>query len=80
MKSLNIKYREHFSYLWTECYQCLLYKGPGQIIHIWSSYDKGTIHQVYRKNKLIKQQTYFSGKAGLFNDFELVVSSRFSAK
>ena len=26
-----------------------LYKGAGQTIHIWSSYDKGTIHQVYQE-------------------------------
>jgi len=40
----------------------LLYKGSEQTIHIWSAYDKGTIHHVYKNKKLVRQQKYFSGK------------------
>jgi signal transduction histidine kinase/ligand-binding sensor domain-containing protein len=42
-----------------------LYKGLNQTIHLWTSYDKGTIHQVFRNKKLIEQQNYFSGKNGI---------------
>jgi signal transduction histidine kinase/ligand-binding sensor domain-containing protein len=52
----------------------LLYKGSGQAIHIWSAYDKGTIHQVYKNKKIIEQKTYFSGKNGSINDPALIVS------
>jgi signal transduction histidine kinase/ligand-binding sensor domain-containing protein len=52
----------------------LLYKGSGQMIHIWSAYDKGTIHQVYSNKKLIEQKTYFSGKDGSINDPALIVN------
>ena len=52
----------------------LLYKGRGQKINIWSSYDKGTIHQVYNNKKIISQQTYFSGKNGAIDYPDLVVS------
>ena len=31
-------------------------------IHLWSAYDKGTIHQVYKGNKLLKEETFFNGK------------------
>ncbi len=51
-----------------------LYKGSAQTIHIWSAYDKGTIHQVYKNKKLIGQQTYFSGKNGRLNEPVLEVS------
>ncbi len=54
-----------------------LYKGSGQTIHVWSSYDKGTIHQVYKNKKLIEQQTYFSGKGGGMNDRKLEISHVF---
>ena len=33
-----------------------LYKGSNQEIHIWSSYNKGTIHQIYKNKKIISQQ------------------------
>jgi len=52
----------------------LLYRGTGQTIHIWSSYDKGTIHQVYKYKKLVDQQVYFSGKEGSINRPQLEVS------
>ena len=55
----------------------LLFKGPGQTIHIWSSYNKGTIHQAYHGRKLINQQTYFGGRDGIINKPELVVSHVF---
>lgn len=51
----------------------LLYIGSKQAVHIWSSYDKGTIHQVYRDKKLIEQQIYFSGKGGSLNNPELEI-------
>ena len=51
----------------------LLYKGSGQMIHIWSAYDKGTIHQVYKNKKLVRQQTYFSDKSRPGDDPELIV-------
>ena len=34
----------------------------GKIFHVWSLYDKGTIHQLYKENKLIKEETFFDGK------------------
>jgi signal transduction histidine kinase/ligand-binding sensor domain-containing protein len=55
----------------------LLYKGLNQTIHIWTSYDKGTIHQVFMNKKLIEQQNYFSGKNGIINDPVLEVSHVF---
>lgn len=33
-----------------------------QTIHLWSAYDKGTIHQVYKHDKLVKEETFFDGK------------------
>jgi len=33
-----------------------------QTVHIWSAYDKGTTHQVFRDGKLILQQTFFTDK------------------
>ncbi len=53
------------------------YKASGQTIHIWSSYDKGTIHQVYKNKKLIKEQAYFSGKGEGINAPGLVISHVF---
>ena len=73
IRSLNLKNRHSSFVSEFNTYHGLLYKGSADIVNIWSAYDKGTIHQVYRKNKLIKQQTYFSGKGGLFTNFELVV-------
>jgi ligand-binding sensor domain-containing protein len=55
----------------------VLYKDSNQIIHIWSSYDKGTIHQVYKNKKQISQQKYFSGKSGQIINPALVVSHVF---
>ena len=33
-----------------------------QTVHLWSSYDKGTIHQVFSNSKLIKQETFFTDR------------------
>ncbi len=54
-----------------------LYKGSGQTIHVWSSYDKGTIHQAYKNKKLIGQQIYFSGKGEGVNEHGLEISHVF---
>lgn len=41
----------------------LMYKNaPEQTVHLWSAYGKGTIHQVYKDNKLLKEETFFDGK------------------
>ncbi|HET6722706.1 MAG TPA: two-component regulator propeller domain-containing protein, partial [Chitinophagaceae bacterium] len=54
--------------------KALLYKSnSGQNLHVWSMYDKGTIHQVYDKNKLIKEETFFDGKNKNRNEPELHV-------
>ena len=53
------------------------YKGPAQTVHIWSSYNKGTIHQVYKNKKLIEEQTYFSGGNIPFNSPMLEVTHVF---
>jgi signal transduction histidine kinase/streptogramin lyase len=58
-------------------YNALLYKGSGQTIHLWSSYDKGTIHQIYRNKKLISQQIFFLDKRGIRDNPEFVVSHVF---
>ena len=51
-----------------------LYKSlPGQTVHIWSAYDKGTIHQVYKENALFKEETFFDGKNKKHHEPELVV-------
>ena len=55
----------------------VLFRGSAQTVHIWSSYNKGTIHQVYRDKKLISKHTYFSGKEGSITRPELVVSHVF---
>ena len=52
----------------------LLYKNEAdKSVHIWSAYDKGTIHQVYRDNKLDKEETFFDGKNKRPSEPELVV-------
>jgi signal transduction histidine kinase/ligand-binding sensor domain-containing protein len=41
----------------------LFYKSDAtKSVHIWSTYDKGTIHQLFRDSRLIGQQTFFAGK------------------
>ena len=50
-----------------------LYKGSGQTVHIWSVYDKGTIHQVYNNSKLLSQQVYFDGKNAPFKNLQLEI-------
>jgi ligand-binding sensor domain-containing protein len=41
----------------------LLYKSPtDQKVHLWSAYNKGTIHQVYQNDKLVKEESFFDGK------------------
>ena len=51
----------------------VMHKGSGRKFHIWSSYDRGTIHQVYVDKKLVEEQTYFSGKQGSLRFPELQV-------
>jgi signal transduction histidine kinase/ligand-binding sensor domain-containing protein len=58
-------------------YNALLYKGSNNTIHLWSSYDKGTIHQVFKNRKLLNQQTFFLNREGNKNKTELVVSHVF---
>jgi hypothetical protein len=50
-----------------------MFKGSAQKTHVWTSYDWGTIHQVYRDKKLVEEQTYFSGKNGQLRYPELQV-------
>jgi signal transduction histidine kinase/ligand-binding sensor domain-containing protein len=50
-----------------------LYKGSAQTVHLWSTYDMGTIHQVFKDKKLISQQTYFAGKNGPLKEPQFVV-------
>ena len=53
----------------------LLYKSnSGQAVHLWSAYDKGTIHQVYKGKKLIKEEFLFNGKDKTSNEpeFEII--------
>lgn len=39
----------------------VFYKSPvTHTVHIWSTYDKGTVHQTFSNSKLIKQQTFFT--------------------
>ena len=55
--------------------QALLYKSSAsQTVHLWSAYDKGTTHQVYKGKKLIKEETLFNGKGKSGNDpeFEII--------
>jgi signal transduction histidine kinase/ligand-binding sensor domain-containing protein len=52
----------------------LLYKNANsQAIHTWSAYDKGTIHQVYKENKLVKEESFFNGKGKTGWQPELVI-------
>ncbi len=54
--------------------QALFYIDPlNKIVHLWSAYDKGTIHQVYNENKLLKEETFFDGKNKTFNEPEFIV-------
>ena len=55
-------------------YHAQFFKGPGQAVHIWSAYDKGTIHQLYIDKKMILQETYFSGKSAVLPQPVLEVS------
>jgi len=73
VRSLSLK-TKHTSFVAEfNTYHAFLYKGARGIVHVWSAYDKGTIHQAYKRGKLIEQQTYFSGRNGLFTDLEFVV-------
>lgn len=73
IRALNVKTKSTSFISELNTSHAQLYKGSAQTIHIWSAYDKGTIHQVYKNKKLIGQQTYFSGKNGSINDPALVV-------
>ena len=73
VRALDIKTKRTSFIADLDATNALLYKGSKEAIHIWSSYDKGTIHQVYRDKKLIEQQIYFSGKGGPVNNPELEV-------
>ena len=51
-----------------------LYKSSsGQNNHIWSTYDKGTIHHVYKNNELFKEEIFFDGKNKIRNEPELQI-------
>jgi ligand-binding sensor domain-containing protein len=42
--------------------QALFYKSlKDQKVHLWSAYNKGTIHQVYQNDTLLKEETFFEG-------------------
>ena len=50
------------------------YKSPvDQKVHLWSAYNKGTIHQVYQNDKLVKEESFFDGKSKTQTEPELVV-------
>ena len=52
----------------------LLYKNSSNgFVHLWSAYDKGTIHQVYKQNKLLTEESFFDGKNKNTNEPELTV-------
>src|SRR5689334_10322861 len=54
--------------------QALFYKSPvSQTVHLWSAFDIGTIHQVYQRGKLLKEETFFDGKNKTHNHAELTV-------
>ena len=54
--------------------QALFYKSPtDQKVHLWSAYNKGTIHQVYQNSKLIKEESFFDGKNKIQFEPELIV-------
>ena len=73
VQCLNIKSKKTTFISSFNSYNALFYKNPEtNVIHLWSSYDKGTIHQVYKSNKLINEQHFFSGKNKSFG-FELIV-------
>lgn len=55
-------------------YHAQFFKSSGHAIHIWSAYDKGTIHQVYHNKKLVSQETFFSGKSAILPQPVLEVS------
>ncbi|MGZ8558092.1 MAG: ligand-binding sensor domain-containing protein, partial [Chitinophagaceae bacterium] len=63
IRSLNIKTKSTTFISGLNANNALFYKSSvTQDVHIWSSYDKGTIHQVYRDTQLISEQTFFAGK------------------
>jgi len=62
VRSLNIKTKTTSFVSELNATHAFFYKGNQHTVHLWSAYDRGTIHQVYRNNKLIVEQTYFSGK------------------
>ena len=50
------------------------YKDPhDQKVHLWSCYDKGTIHQVYQNDKLLSEESFFDGKNKTQAEPELIV-------
>jgi signal transduction histidine kinase/ligand-binding sensor domain-containing protein len=51
-----------------------LYKSNSdQTVHLWSAYDKGTVHQVYKGEKKIKDETLFDGKSKITNNTEFEI-------
>lgn len=63
VRSLNTKTKRTSFLSELNTTNAVFYKNPAsQTFHVWSTYDKGTIHQVFSGNKLIKQQTFFTEK------------------
>src|SRR5688572_22433594 len=78
VRSLNIKTKTTSFIAELNASHALFYKSPEtQTINIWSAYDKGTIHQVYRNNQLMSQQTFFAGRNEALNNPVLQVSHVF---
>ena len=72
VRSLNTKTKRTSFINDLNAVHAFFYKGTGQTIHIWSAYDKGTIHQLYNNSKLVSQQVYFDGKKRPFKSLEII--------
>ena len=73
IRSLNTKTKKGSFISELNAVHAFLYKGSDQAAHIWSVYDKGTIHQVYNNSKLQSQEIYFDGKTPPFKNLQLEI-------
>lgn len=66
VRSLNTKTKRTSFVSDLNATHAVFYKmAASQTSHIWSAYDKGTIHQVFRNGKLVSQQLFFTDKNNL---------------
>lgn len=77
VRAFNTKTKNTLFISKLNAYHAKFFKGSGQAVHIWSAYDKGTIHQQYINKKMVLQETFFSGEEAMLPQPVLEVSHVF---